>query len=263
MRTVLVLIFCALISGASFAEDTKADLVLRHGKIYTMDAARSWAESIAIRNGRIVYVGDDQGLARWIGPATKTMELEGKFVLPSFIDSHVHPVEAGIGLNLCSLDEATTKEEILKIVKQYADSHPDLPWIVGSGWQPFLFSNANPQKEWLDAIVPQRPVFLSDATGHFAWVNSKALQLANVTKKTPDPANGRIERNEKGEPSGTLREGAADLVDKLVPPPSTEEALTGLQKALSIMNAFGITGFLDASVSTGGSGSVPGGSVGI
>jgi predicted amidohydrolase YtcJ len=228
-----------------------------------MDAARSWAESIAIRKGRIVYIGPDQGIEAWIAPDTKTMEMEGKFVLPSFIDSHVHPVSAGIAAGRCALHQATTREEVLQIVKKYADANPGLSWIVGSGWQPFLFPDANPQKEWLDAIVPDRPVLLEDATGHFAWVNSKALQLAGVTKDTKDPAGGRIERNAAGEPSGTLRESASDLVDKLVPPPTLEEGVAGLQRSLSALHQFGITGFHDAGVSFEGTKIVTGGSLNV
>jgi predicted amidohydrolase YtcJ len=255
------LAFLIFFSTNAATEEAKADLVFRHGKIYTMDAARSWAESIAIRKGRIVYVGPDQGIERWIGPDTKTMEMEGKFISPSFIDSHVHPVSAGIAAGRCALHEAKTREQVLQIVKQCAVAHPELSWIVGSGWQPFLFQDANPKKEWLDAIVPDRPVLLEDATGHFVWVNSKALQLANVSKDTPDPAGGRIERNKAGEPSGTLRESASDLVDKLVPPPTLEEGVSGLQRALSILHQFGITGYQDAGVSFEGTALVERGSL--
>jgi predicted amidohydrolase YtcJ len=263
MKTIFLLCFAILFVSVTSAEEPKADLVLRHAKIYTMDKARSWAESIAIQNGSIVYVGSDKGVAKWIGPNTRTMDMQGKFVMPSFIDSHVHPVSAGIGAGRCSLNEASSKEAVLKIVKQYAESNPDLPWIVGSGWQPFLFPDANPQKEWLDAIVPDRPVYLEDATGHFSWVNSKALHLANVTKQTRDPEGGRIERNAAGEPSGTLRESAADLVDKMVPPPSLAEGLAGLQRSLSMMNRFGITGYQDAGVSFEGTTLVDGGSLNL
>jgi predicted amidohydrolase YtcJ len=257
-----VVILCVLVTTTP-ADEPKADLVLRHAKIYTMDKARSWAESLAIQNGRIVYVGSDSGIEKWIGPNTKTMELQGKFVMPSFIDSHVHPVSAGIGSGRCSLNEASSKEAVLQIVKKYAESHPDLPWIVGSGWQPFLFDDANPQKEWLDAIVPARPVSLEDATGHFSWVNTKALQLAKITKQTPDPVNGRIERNAAGEPTGTLRESASDLVDKLIPPPTLQEGLAGLQRSLSMMRRFGITGYQDAGVSFEGKTLVDGGSLNL
>lgn len=255
MKRLAVWFFFLLIAAAWAApqnEGPKADLVLRHGRVYTMDAARSWAESVAISKGRIVYAGPDRGIQEWIGKDTQTMELGGRYVMPSFIDSHVHPLEAGISLNQLVLDEMTTKEEILDGVKQYAAAHTDAKWILGGGWSLPIFPAANPQKEWLDALVPDRPVLLGSADGHSAWANSKALELAHVTKDTPDPVGGRIERNAQGEPSGTLRESAVDLVDKVAPSPTPEERIAGLKKAVGIMNHFGITGFNDASLSEDG-----------
>ena len=249
---VLLLFVTIAAKSATKPISPKADLVFRNGKIYTMDASRSWAEAVAIKDGKFIYVGDDDGVANLSGVKTEVIDLDGRMVLPSFIDAHVHPVEAGIGLNRCSLEQAKTKDEAFAIIKKYAEDHPDLPWIVGQGWQLPIFPGANPKKEWLDAIVPDRPAYLTAADGHSAWANSKALQLAGITKQTPDPESGRIERNSAGEPSGTLRESATELVYKLVPPPSREEEITGLHSALRIMNGFGITGFQDASVSAEG-----------
>jgi len=254
MKKILIVLSVLLLLAAKSPETTStpADLVLRDGKIYTMDPARSWAEAVAIKDGRIVYVGDEPGLAQWIGPKTQTMDLRGRMVLPSFNDGHVHAVEAGIGMNRCALDNAQTKEEAFALIKKYAQEHPKAAWIVGQGWQLPIFPQANPQKEWLDAVVPDRPALLSAADGHSVWVNSKALQLAGITKNTPDPENGRIERNPAGEPSGTLRESAEDLVYKLVPPLTLAEQIAGLQSALKAMNGFGITGFQDARVAIDG-----------
>ncbi len=254
-QTLFIVVLIALTALAAKQPepvDPKADLVLRHGRIYTMDASRSWAESIAMKAGRIVYIGEDSQVGNWIGPLTRTIDLSGRFVLPGFIDTHVHPVEGGIGMNRCSLEETVTKEQIFRTIRKCAADHPDTEWIVGQGWALPAFPQANPKKEWLDDLVPDRPVFLSAADGHSAWVNSKALELAGITKDTPDPANGRIERNASGEPTGTLRENAANLVYKFVPPPSMEEEVAGLQSALKLMNGFGITGFQDASVSVEG-----------
>ncbi len=245
-------IACSVLFASLFlmggAPEQKADTVLRHGRIYTMDAPRSWAESIAIQGERIHYIGDDPGVVEWIGPQTQVIELSGKFVLPSFIDSHVHPLSAGIDMGRLDFDAMTTKEQILKATADHAASHPDEKWILGSNWQLPVFPQANPKKEWLDEIVPERPVLMTSADGHSVWVNSKALELAGITKSTPDPEGGRIERNENGEPSGTLRESATDLVYKVAPEPTPEERFRGLQNALKKMNALGITGFQDASV---------------
>ena len=251
MKKFLVLIFLIslLEMRVAGAASTPADLVLRNGLIYTMDASRSWAESMAIQGEKIVYVGDDTGIQSWIGPNTRTIQLEGRFVLPGFIDGHVHPISAGIELSECGLGDFDTKEEILAAVKKCAEKNPDAKWVIGNTWQLPIFPNANPQKEWLDEIVPDRPVLLTAADGHSIWVNSKALEAAGITKNTPDPENGRIERNAQGEPSGTLRESASDLVYNVGPKSTPEDRINGLRKALIQMNGFGITGFNDASVS--------------
>ncbi len=250
MKKLAVLFSLLFFAGLRVAnsDPTNADLVLRNGLIYTMDAARSWAESAAIQGGKIVYVGDDAGIQTWIGENTKTIRLEGRLVLPGFIDGHVHPIGAGIEMSQCGFGDNQTKEQVLAAIKECAAANPKAAWFFGNTWQLPVFPNANPQKEWLDAIVSDRPALLSAADGHSVWVNSKALEMAGITKNTPDPANGRIERNAQGEPSGTLRESAADLVYKIAPESTLEEKITGLKQALSEMNRFGITGFNDASV---------------
>ena len=248
VAALVSVVFTAVVYGA----EEKAELVLRHGRIYTMDAARSWAEAVAIHNGRFVYVGPDRDVQQWIGESTKIIELSGRFVLPGFIDSHVHPISAGIEMTQLSLGEMQTKEEILQAIQEYARSHPKDSWVLGNTWQLPVFPEANPHKDWLDRVVPDRPALMSAADGHSVWVNSKALKLAGITKDTPDPENGRIERDEKGEPSGTLRESASDLVYKVAPDPTPEDRVNGLQKAVQRMNRLGITGFQDASVSEEG-----------
>jgi hypothetical protein len=157
-------------------------------------------------------------------------------------------MSAGIEMSQLELGTLETKEQILKAISDYAKAHPDTPWIKGNTWQLPVFPEANPRKEWLDAIVPDRPVLMTAADGHSIWVNSEALQLAGITRNTPDPPGGRIERDANGEPSGTLRESAADLVYKVAPKPTPQEHMAGLQNALRKMNSLGITGFQDASV---------------
>jgi predicted amidohydrolase YtcJ len=226
-----------------------ADLVLRNGAIYTIDASRSWAEAVAIRAGRIVYVGSDRGARSWIGPRTQVIDLQGKMLLPSFHDSHVHPVSSGIELGECLLGELATVEQILEAVRRYAEQNPQKPWIRGTGWQLPLFADANPHKSLLDKIVPDRPVYLAAADGHSVWVNSRALEVAKITKATPDPKTGRIERDPAtGEPTGTLREAAIDLVASHLPDYTAEDYLTGLRRALEMANRFGITSLQDADV---------------
>ncbi len=262
MKKTLVFSFLLFLVGLQFSHSApaKADLVLRNGRIYTMDAARSWAESVAIQDGKILYVGDDAGVQSLIGPNTTTIRLAGRFVLPGFVDGHVHPISAGIEMEQCDLADYDTKKEMVAAIKKCAEEDPVAAWVIGNTWALPVFPGANPQKEWLDEIIPDRPVLLTAADGHSIWVNSKALEMAGITKDTPDPQNGRIERNAKGEPSGTLRESASSLVYDIAPKETLEQKITALQRALYKMNSFGITGFNDASVSDS---STPGGAGGL
>jgi predicted amidohydrolase YtcJ len=243
---------CAREASQQAAEQKSAvaDLALRNGAIYTVDGARSWAETIAIDEGRIVYVGTDAGAKDYVGPQTQVVDLKGRMVLPGMQDAHVHPISGGIEANGCDLNAATTVEEYVAIIKKYADEHPDAPWIKGGGWLMSAFGpGALARKELIDAVVPDRPVILWSRDGHTTWVNSKALELAGVTKDTPDPPDGRIDRDPKtGEPSGSLQEGASSLVADKAPPDTDATRDAGLRYAIKMLNRFGITGVQDASV---------------
>lgn len=225
-----------------------AELVFRHGAVYTVDAVRTWAQAVAIRDGRIVYVGHDAGATRWIGPKTRMVDLAGKMVLPGFHDSHVHLAGGGVELGECNLTGKTDLQDILDTVRKYAEQHPDRPWIVGSGW-PLTIAEGNPHKALLDAIVADRPIILDAFDGHSSWVNSKALEIAGITKETPDPPRGRIERDPKtGEPTGTLREAAARPIINKMPPYTTSDYVAGLRRAQDLANRLGITSVQEASV---------------
>jgi predicted amidohydrolase YtcJ len=226
-----------------------ADRVFLSAAVYTVDAARSWAQAVAVRGDRIVYVGTDAGAREYVGPATKVEDLTGRMLLPGFHDSHAHPLSAGIELGQCDLNGAKTAAEVVERVRAYAASHPHSAWIDGGGWDLPLFPDANPHRKLLDELVPDRPAILWAADGHSAWVNSRALAAAKVTAKTPDPPRGRIERDpETGEPTGTLREDAADLVGDRVPPPTVEERRAGLRRAAQILHSFGIVSLQEGHV---------------
>jgi predicted amidohydrolase YtcJ len=234
--------------GAAHARD--ADVVLRGGAVYTLDAVRSWAESIAIRKDTIEYVGPDSGVAPYVGPRTRVVSLDGRMVLPAFQDAHIHPISGGISQMQCALYDLETKERYLGAVTQYASQHKNAPWIRGDGWSLAAFAPTGiPDKKFLDAVVPDRPVYLESSDGHSAWVNSKALSIAGITKDTPDPPGGRIDRDPRtGEPVGSLQDSAMDLVSRKAPPYTSAERQEGLRRALKLLNGFGITSFQDASV---------------
>ena len=225
-----------------------ADLVFVNGAVYTVDTARSWARAVGVKGGRIVAVGTDADVRDLLGAGTEVIDLEGKMLLPGFQDAHVHPPAAGVDMLQCDLHDANTLEEYIGIIRGYADSHPDAGWILGGGWSMDVFPGGTPAKEILDEVVPDRPVYLPNRDGHGGWVNSKALEIAGITRDTPDPSDGRIERDELGEPSGTLHEGAQSLVSDHAPEPTTSVWAQGLEKAQAYLHSLGITAWQDAIV---------------
>jgi predicted amidohydrolase YtcJ len=240
----------ALAAAAPRPAPSPAELVFHGGAVYTVDAARSWAEAVAVAGGRIVFVGTDAAARAFTGPKTRVVDLSGKMLLPAFHDSHVHPVTSGIEAGQCDLHGLESPDEVLAAVRRYARANPGRAWILGGGWELPAFPNANPSRALLDEAVPDRPAFLEAMDGHSAWANSKALALARVTKSTPDPPNGKIERDPAtGEPSGTLREAAADLVGRLVPPYTAKDYAEGLRFALRKANSLGLTSLQEANAS--------------
>ncbi|WP_020135148.1 amidohydrolase [Streptomyces sp. 351MFTsu5.1] len=224
-----------------------ADLVLTGGPVHTVDPARSRATSVAVRDGRIAAVGHDE-VRELIGPHTEVVDLKGKLLLPGFQDAHVHPQGAGLELGLCHLADTVDPAEYLRRIGEYADQHPDAEWITGGGWSLEAFPGGSPTAEALDAIVPDRPVFLPNRDHHGAWVNSRALERAGIDARTPDPADGRIERDADGNPTGMLQEGAVHLVGRLVPEPTPEDQVAALLRAQAVLHSYGVTAWQDAIV---------------
>src|SRR5581483_10115315 len=228
--------------------DGAADLAFLGGGVYTLDAARRWASAVAVRRARILAVGTDEEIRPLIGPRTEVFELGGRMLLPGFQDAHVHPPAGGLELLQCALADAYSVEDYRRIIAAYAAQHPEVEWIQGGGWSMDVFPGGTPRKETLDEIVPDRPVFLPNRDGHSAWVNSRALELAGVTRETPDPVDGRIERDPDGSPTGALHEGAMHLVERLIPPTTQDQWEEGLRVAQRYLHSLGITAWQDAIV---------------
>src|SRR5215472_10186097 len=239
----------------------QADLVFAGGAIYTADASRrrmvpaqaadgSPANSVAVVGGRIAVIGTaaDPRIEELIGPATEVIDLRGRALLPGFQDAHVHPAFAGLTMIGCNLIGATSLEEARARITAYAEEHPEREWIAGSGWRMEWFPGGTPDRHTLDRLTGSRPAFLSNRDGHGAWVNTRALELAGIDERTPDPVDGRIEREPDGGPQGTLHEGAANLVGGLMPELTFDERLAGLLLAQQHLHARGITAWQDAIV---------------
>lgn len=227
--------------------DAAADLVLTGGAVLTMDAARRTAEAVAVRGGRIVAIGSSTDVDRLRGPRTRRIDLAGRTLMPSFQDAHVHPAMAGINLTLCPLhDVEPTSAVYLDTIRAYALANPDRPWVIGDGWYMSAFPGGTPTRQALDAVVPDRPAFFVNRDGHGAWVNSRALALAGMTRDSSDPASGRIERDANGDPSGTLHEGAMEIVRAILPPTTTEDLAHGLELAQAYLQRLGISAWQDA-----------------
>ncbi|KAA6210635.1 amidohydrolase [Streptomyces filamentosus] len=222
-----------------------ADLVFTRGPVLTLDPARSRATSLAVTGDRITAVGHDE-VRELIGPGTEVVDLTGKLLLPGFQDSHIHAVGGGCELAECDLTESVDVTEYLERIRAYAEAHPDREWITGGGWSMESFEGGLPTRQLLDSVVPDRPVLLSNRDHHGAWANTRALELAGLTATTPDPADGRIEREADGTPSGMLQEGATGLVARLVPDKTPEDRVAGLLRAQRLLHSLGITGWQDA-----------------
>ncbi|MGX9888091.1 amidohydrolase [Streptomyces sp. NPDC002276] len=222
-----------------------ADLLFTNGHVLTPEGRT--ATAVAVTGDRVTAVGHAE-VHELAGPGTQVVDLAGRLLLPGFQDAHVHPVPAGLELTQCDLTGTRTAADTLAAVRAYADAHPEREWITGGGWSMEAFEGGTPTRELLDSVVPDRPVYLPNRDHHGAWVNSRALELAGITRDTPDPADGRIERDASGEPAGTLQEGAMQLVGRLTPPTTPAVRLAALLHAQRHLHALGITAWQDAIV---------------
>lgn len=201
-----------------------ADLLLSNGRFYTLDPAQPWADAVAIRDGRFLAVGRAEELEHLVGPQTRVHDLDGAFCMPGLHDMHTHPDLALAPRYADDLDvsiEDPTPEQLAAAIHAYADSHPGDGWIYGQYWVRYTFREAGlkPGREWLDSVMPHRPVALLDRMWGTMMVNSRALELAGIDANTPDPRNGYLERDElSGEPNGLLIDGAYALIHAAMPP---------------------------------------------
>ena len=230
------------------ARTTQADTVFVGGRVFTAGLTTSQPGAVAVSGGRIAAVGTDDEVRELVGPGTEVVDLAGGLLVPGFQDAHAHPVMAGVDLLRCDIHHCGSADEASELIAGYAAAHPDLPWVIGAGWSMEHYAGGTPTRHMLDRVVPDRPAYFPNRDGHGAWVNTLALELAGITDATPDPVDGRIEREPDGFPAGTLHEGAGHLVAHLIPAVGRADQLRGLQAAEDALFALGITSWQDAAV---------------
>jgi predicted amidohydrolase YtcJ len=240
-RNFVVGMVCLLASSLALAVSSrKATEIVTNARIYTARTKQPWAEAVAIGGDKILAVGSKRKIDSFRDENTRVIDAHGRLVLPGFTDSHIHLIEGSRVLTQVDLNGTASIAEVQRRVKDYAAAHPKASWIQGRGWSYDIFGEAAlPDKKYLDEVVPDRPVYLVGFDGHTSWVNSKALAVTGITRDTPNPANGWIVKDTKGEPTGALKEDADDLVGSQVHA-TREEQLAALRLGLREANRVGL-----------------------
>ena len=249
----LLLIMMAAPILAAEPASGPADRVYLNAVVFTADAADTRASALAIRDGRILYVGSDAELARYIGSATVKVDLQGRFLMPGLIDGHMHPMEAGATLLKCNLHYASlTVEElqrkVAECIEQTRAQEPD-GWLEVVSWfqESMVPAGVKTSRATLDGLPTKRPIIVRSSFGHTVLANSRALALARITAATPDPPGGKIWRDASGEPTGLLEDAAHHALDALLPKSTPAQDVEAAAKSLDVMKRQGVTSFLDAS----------------
>ncbi len=225
-------------------------VVLRGGRVFRPSAPIDFGQSLVFRGERILAIGSNSEVAGYLASADEVVELDGRLVLPGFVDAHVHPVIGGIEMARCDLSEAHNVQDYAEIIARYGADHPNHQWVMGGGWAMAAFPDGRPEGRLLDELLGDRPAFFVNRDHHSAWVSSAALRSAGISSSSADPADGRIERDADGTPTGLLHEGAMELVERLLPTSTPADHEAGLRAAQGYLHSLGIVAWQDALVRT-------------
>jgi predicted amidohydrolase YtcJ len=249
-RGAIAAMTCTLAATASAAAEAPADTIFRNGYVYTVDAKDSVQQALAVRAGRIVYVGDDQGALALQGKRTRVIDLHGRMLMPGLIDAHMHPLSGGKRLLHCNLNyEPLTVPQFQARIQACADQDKDPnKWLFVVNWfqQSMLPAGVETSRATLDALRTERPVAVRNSFGHSTLASTKALKLAGITRETPDPVAGKIVRDANGDATGILEDAAMDLIEKMLPPMTPAQKLAAAAAAVKAIRPQGVTTFLDA-----------------
>lgn len=226
----------------------QCDILYYNGRVYTMDDRNTIAEALAVKGDRIVGVGATWWLKLRFHPH-EMVDLNGKTVLPAFIDAHAHLLDLGLARLTVNLEQTRSTEEVVRCIKEFLEKNPIQGWIRGRGWDQNLWVEKRfPNRQILDAISSEHPMYFVRIDGHACWVNSMAMNLAGITKATPDPPGGKILRDEHGAPIGIFLDKAMELIQRHLPPPTEEEMRVALQKATEECLSYGIATVHDMAI---------------
>jgi predicted amidohydrolase YtcJ len=229
MRKLFGLIVLINVILVSCSQKETADKIYYNAKIWTGDSVQPFAEAIAIKDNKIVFVGKDY--ASFKGSNTTMIDVGGKMIVPGFIDNHTHFLTGGYNLASVNLRTAKTKEEFISILKNYCQQHPGDSWIQGGDWDHEAWGGELPNKSWIDSVTGDHPLFVSRYDGHMAFANTKALSIAKIDKNTTPPAGGVIVKDKNGEPTGVIKDEAMNLMFSIIPAASNKELDEYLQRA--------------------------------
>ena len=241
---VAVTFIAGLLVGAQRNEDGPVDLIIVNGKVFTGEDER--AEAVAVQGNKVLRVGSNREIQRLARRQTAVVDAKGGSVLPGFNDAHLHLLSGGLALDQVSLADASTLESVRDTITAWADANPAHAWIRGRGWLYAPFPGGLPTRQFLDQLVPDRPAYLVSYDGHTGWANTAALEAAGISRRTPNPVNGVIVRDARGEPTGVLKEAAMALMSPALPAPSRSEKLSALRAAVVEANRVGITSVQNA-----------------
>lgn len=231
-----------MFASAVLMAQPQATLVLVNGNIRTMSAAQPHADAVAVLGSRIVAVGGNDEVKQWIGPGTRVVDLHGRLVVPGFNDAHVHFFYGGQALASVQLRSAGSPEEFRDRIAKFAATLPAGRWILNGEWDHENWTPARlPTRQLIDAVTGDRPVFVSRLDGHMGLANTVALKLAGIDRYTPDPAGGAIVRDERGEPTGILKDAAIDLIARVIPAPHADEIAEAVRAAMRYAAENGVT----------------------
>ena len=241
-------VIAGLIVGAQRDDAGPVDLIVVNGRVYTADGQSTMAEAVAVQGNRILMVGTTREVQRLRRPQTIVVDARGGAVLPGFDDAHTHLLSGGLSMHRINLLDSRTLPAIESAVREWSAAHPDEPWVIGRGWLYEPFPGGLPTRQILDALVPDRPAYLTSYDGHTGWANSVALKLAGINRRSKNPANGIIVKDQRtGEPTGVLKEAAMNLMTAHLPEPTRSDKVAAIRSAVTEAHRRGVTSVQTAS----------------